>query len=52
MQEEDQFGSLARSDVSISKIIAKRMDNLLIRDLALKCRGFLYRRSTKYPDKW
>ena len=52
LQEEDQFGSLAKSEVQISKIIARRMDNLLLRDLALKCRGFLYRRSSKYPDKW
>jgi len=48
----DEFGTLQRYPVSFARIIAQKLDTILLRNHAMKCRGFLMRRSLKYSKKW
>lgn len=48
----DQFGTLIKVKDPLPKMIAKKLDQVLLRKLALKSRGFLHRKSVKYSHKW
>lgn len=50
--EQIQCGTLYKYSQPFSIIIARKMDQLLLRNLAIKCRGFLQRQSLKYKNKW
>ena len=49
---EDMFGSLSKLQVPLSVFVSKKLDKILVNNMALKCRGFLQRRSQKYSSKW
>jgi len=48
----DQFGTLKQYNISVTQLVAKKLDKVLLRNYALKCRGFLYRNSLKHLNKW
>ena len=48
----DQFGTMQRYKKSISGLIAKKLDQVILRQTVLKCRGFLSRHSLKHAKKW
>jgi hypothetical protein len=48
----DQFGTMQRYKRTVPGLIAKKLDQVLLRQTVLKCRGFLQRRSLKYSKKW
>ena len=38
---EDMFGSLSKLQVPLSVFVSKKLDKILVNNMALKCRGFL-----------
>ena len=48
----DEYGTLQKYPASFSKIVAQKLDSILLRNHAMKCRGFLMRRSERYLNKW
>ena len=48
----DQFGTLQKYKKVIPALIAKKLDQVLLWNSALKCRGFLQRKSIKKANKW
>lgn len=48
----DEFGTLQKYDIPFSKIVAQKLDHILLRNHAMKCRGFLMRKSLKHAKKW
>ena len=48
----DELGTWQKYSASYSKIIAQKLDTILLRNLAMKCRGMLLRKSLKKKGKW
>jgi hypothetical protein len=48
----EELGTMTKYDVFYNKIIARRLDKTLIKNLAQRTRGFLMRKSQKYTYKW
>ena len=48
----DELGTWQKYSAPYAKIIAQKLDNILLRNLAMKCRGFLHRKSLKKKGKW
>lgn len=49
---KDQFGTLVKYKCSLPLLIARKIDAVLLKNLAFKCRGFLSRQSLKKSNKW
>lgn len=48
----DQFGALVKYRETLPKLIAKKIDIVLMRNLVFSCRGYLARQSLKKANKW
>jgi hypothetical protein len=46
------LGDLSMYPQPLPQILGSKIDKMLLRNMALKCRGFLWRNSIKYPNKW
>jgi hypothetical protein len=49
---EDEFGKLIKFNSTAPQLVAKKLDRILLRNLVIKCRGFLQRKSLKHSKKW
>jgi hypothetical protein len=49
---EDHFGAMVKYKDLLPQMIAKKIDQVLLRNLAIKMRGIMHRKSIKKDKKW